>query len=476
MDESAVYTGVRFYLLAQEKENIPEEVLGNLSSVSLVIGDLITDQELCSAEVIMLYVMDEKWGKETVKAIRTQPNLFLKPLLIISERRVEELKEVADEEIVLPVSKFALSSSLEKILHISKKVTGLVGVSELVSESRIKEILLLRFLYTRNGYLLKPVRNLASSLGYSYPLVQLLLDVLPGNEVGLIEGLEETLMLKGELLDKVNLCPFCGHFQINFREVCPDCHSMKIEEEATIHHYRCAYVGKEKEFREGSELRCPKCRKELRHIGVDYERPIENFWCSACGSNFSEGIVECLCLNCGKIFSPENVPIKQIREYSLTPEGQQAAEKGILPGLGLMDILRKEIGFYKLEVFKELLGLEVLRCRRYKYSSTLVRVHITNFKDINAEWGVAHAQEVSREFSTFLERTFRETDVLTDISADEFLVIFTHTDVEKAKIALDRLKAMSSSLFKRKLDLEYYFLDLGAETGDAEAILERIKC
>jgi GGDEF domain-containing protein len=475
MDEKIFPQETKFYLWAEKEDGLSEEIGKKLKGISLVISDSITEGDGYAADIIMLYILSEKWGREAIRTIKTKPSLFLKPLLIFSAHPIKELREVVDEEIILPVSQITLDSKIEKLLSISHRLNELIDISEVGSQNNLKEILLLQFLYTRDDYLLNPIRNLASSLGYSYPLAQLLLDTAPGTEVELIEGLEENLLLKGKLVDKINLCPFCEHYQINFREVCPNCRSLNIKEESTIHHFRCAYVGREKEFRDGFVLRCPKCRKEIRHIGVDYDKPSEDLWCDDCGSNFSEPLVQCLCLHCAQTFSPEDTLLKLIKSFSLTPEGYRAAAEGILPSTSLMNILRKEIGFYTFEVFKELFRLEVLRCNRYQYDSTLVHLKIKNFREIIEQESISRARELRKEIAAVFKDTFRETDILTDISDNENLIIFTHTELEGTQIAIERLKERLNTLFKKKLDCEHSLLALQGETGDLESIWEKMK-
>lgn len=474
MDETELIKNAKFYLLA-EKEEINENIFKYLKDLNLEYGTNVTNEKLKAADVVMLYMTNNKKGEERIKEIRTQPNLFLKPLLVFLDENQSGLNGTVDDEIILPASRATLDSKIKKLLSISQKINRLNGFSEIGGDNRIKEILILQFLYTRNGYFLNPVRDLSSSIGYSYPLARLLIDGAPGNELELLEELEENLLLESKLIDKINLCPFCGHFQINFKEVCPQCHSLKINEEATIHHFRCAYVGREKEFKDALVLRCPKCRRELRHIGVDYDKPSEDLWCDKCGTNFSDSLVMCSCLNCGNTFSPENAIPKQIKKFSLTQEGYRAAEDGLFPSVNLMDILRQEIGLYRFEVFNELFRLEVNRCRRYEYNSMLIRLVINNLSKVINEGGIEHKKNVRKELGLFLKTVFRNTDILTELSENEYLIIFTHTESGGAERAMERLQEGIRTIFKSKIDLEYNMVNLKNENEDLESILVRMR-
>ncbi|MCB7129666.1 MAG: hypothetical protein J3T61_09030, partial [Candidatus Brocadiales bacterium] len=93
----------QFCLLAPKKRDVRKGLLEDLSGLSVEVVDSVTDSGLRSADVIMPYVKDEQWGKEAVKELRSRPEFFLKPLLILSERPLEQVTDVVDDVLVLPV-------------------------------------------------------------------------------------------------------------------------------------------------------------------------------------------------------------------------------------------------------------------------------------------------------------------------------------------------------------------------------------
>ncbi len=468
MKKKVPFAKAKLYLIAQKKEDVPASLLKNLKELSvedvtLAIGKSITGQKLYTADIILIHILNDELGREVIRGIKTQPKLFLKPLLVFSEKQHEWREEIVDSEIVLPVVQATLGLTIEKLLYIGNSANKYIGSAKDMSKEALEKVLILQYLYTREGHILEPKRDLDSNVGYSYTLIQTLLDLYCGEDVEMLEKLEKELLLKGELVDKINLCPHCKHFQINFREVCPNCHSLQLREEPTIHHFGCAYVGREREFLDGTALRCPKCRKEIRHIGVDYERPAENFWCSDCDAQASAGFVECYCLNCARTFPPENAYLKTIYRYSLAQEGRNVAERGILSDLSLTNFMIKENGLYRFEVFKELLSLEVLKCKRYKFNSTLVLITLKNFENIFKEEGITSAQKLNIEIASFLKNELEQTAIITDTKFDNFLVLLPHVDGKDAIAVLEELKEKSKSFFRVKLDLEYKLLTIAEE-------------
>ena len=474
MNRVAEKARTKIYMLAERAEDLDSRPFDD--SIELTVDHEIPPPGslAASADVISMYVRNEKWAEDAARSIRARSDLFLKPLFTLSDFQLSNLDSIVDAKIELPVEGGALNSRLARLMSISQRIGELRNVPAEPGAGRLNDILVLRYLLTRKGSHLGPVRDLSSSIGYSYPSIQSLAGSAPGEETKLLEDLEDALLLKGSVIDKLHLCPFCRHFQINFRETCPDCRSMNINEERTLHHFRCAYVGKEKDFKHGSILRCPKCGKEIRHIGVDYDRPGTNLWCGECNGNFSEPRVDCFCMNCAKTFSPEYALPETVKSFTLTQEGEKAAREGLLPETSLTEFLKKEFGFYKLEIFNEFLRLEVERCNRNNFDSTLGRVAIRNIDKAADEGGIVKARQWREDVALIFKDMLRESDILTEIAGDEILVILTHTDTRQAKVALGRVREKSERQVRRQIEIECRFLPLRGRSPDPDDIMADI--
>lgn len=114
-----------------------------------------------------------------------------------------------------------------------------------------------------------------------------------------------------ELVCVSHVCPECFDKTMIYHETCPKCSSVDISEHNMIHHFRCANISPEHTYMNGGRLVCPKCSRDLKHIGVDYDRPTTSYHCNQCSINFSEAKVICECENCLKKSPIESlVPIK----------------------------------------------------------------------------------------------------------------------------------------------------------------------
>ena len=128
---------------------------------------------------------------------------------------------------------------------------------------------------------------------------------------------------KSRFIDRVHICPSCGESHLLFIECCPKCKSSDIRQEQMIHHFRCANISPESSYNYDGQLVCPKCRRVLRHIGLDYDRPATIYTCT-CGNTFLASAMKVVCTNCNSITTPEELNPLDVWEYKLTPAGLKA--------------------------------------------------------------------------------------------------------------------------------------------------------
>lgn len=125
-------------------------------------------------------------------------------------------------------------------------------------------------------------------------------------------------------IEKIHLCPKCHSDYLIFAECCPKCKSSNIQSESVIHHFRCANISPESTYSFDDQLRCPKCKQFLRHIGVDYDRPSYVYLCNNCGNAFLQSDMKVLCTNCHSILETSELKPFDIVEYEFTSKGIHA--------------------------------------------------------------------------------------------------------------------------------------------------------
>ena len=156
--------------------------------------------------------------------------------------------------------------------------------------------------------------NVPSSISYNVALADA--DVVRESEKFVKGG-----FLKRDFFDRFHTCYRCSSARLHVREECPDCRSSELSEELYVHHYKCAYQGVELDFRRGDKLICPKCRQELTHFSVDYDKPGSVIICKRCGHAGSDPAIGFVCMECKTHIDGDAAAIKDVYSYSLTREG-----------------------------------------------------------------------------------------------------------------------------------------------------------
>lgn len=118
------------------------------------------------------------------------------------------------------------------------------------------------------------------------------------------------------VLDRILVCPCCNGVP-TFRMGCGSCGSGMTEPDVLIHHYACAHVGAESEYRKGSDLVCPKCRQTNLIAGSDFETVSGGQVCADCHSRISETELIGHCLSCQHRFPAVEAATMQLTAFQV---------------------------------------------------------------------------------------------------------------------------------------------------------------
>ena len=216
-----------------------------------------------------------------------------------------------------------------------------------------------------------------SPFAYSYPLAEEAFGCSSQEARVMLEDLVTEGLLERRLATKVHLCASCGWHTLNFVETCPRCRSLDIEIETVLHHFSCAYVGPWSEFKRGVDLYCPKCDEQLRHMGMDYERPADTYVCAGCEYAFTDSSVEAQCLRCRETTAAEEVPPFRIYEYIPTPKTTKAVDAGRITGLDIKSILFEDRSHtFRRDFLVFEVDREIYRARRYDSSLSMILMDV----------------------------------------------------------------------------------------------------
>lgn len=269
----------------------------------------------------------------------------------------------------------------------------------------------LYFLYLRDPASLVPVPDRRSESLYRYPAADAL--ALPGDDPDAwLDGLARRGLLVPEaVVDRTRHCPQCRSAHQHFIDVCPQCKSLQIRKATSLHCFTCGHVAPQDEFRDARGLACPNCHTSLRHIGVDYDKPLSQYMCMDCRHSFMDANIRARCLACGATADPEQLDVRGVANLRLSARGRAALRAGhVDETLAALDLQNYAVP----HDFKRLVDWALVVQRRHSdMHFSLVLIEIDDVAGLVERLGAARAFLVLNEFSRRLAETLREADVIT---------------------------------------------------------------
>lgn len=270
--------------------------------------------------------------------LRSDPQTLLTPILVAlrgASRGTHRLiatawKAYADAVLEGDAALWQPAMALSQLRQIDSRSWLHQPPEDRLPEAQRRQLLVLRWLTTRDLPALEPLRDPSSRGGYSYAPLDLV-----GPIESDLDALAQAGLLKKAVVDRVSICPHCEDARLLFREVCAACRSADVRRGEVVHHYACGHVQAEGFFRRGEKLICPSCGEGLRHVGIDYERPATLIQCGGCAWVAAEGVTEARCLGCGQLSLAHEVRERAVHRYVLTTVGGEAARRSVLPALPL---------------------------------------------------------------------------------------------------------------------------------------------
>lgn len=388
-------------------------------------------------DVLIVDGYDQQRALELLKKIRASVHeeVYLKPCFLLTFDKEPRPECAALVDGLL--SELSISDHLFSIEKIAKAIEEIKGVT---SNFKGRKVLLklIRYLYSRDGEL-SPVVSKHSHMGYTFPFLeanvhnedyQEVLDLL---NLGVERGYFHT-----EFVDTLHLCSNCMSGFINYREVCPKCDSRELTYQNTIHHFVCGNVGPEKDYVFKDRLKCPKCDRLLRHIGVDYDKPSLIVECSK-EHVFQEPKQETYCFNCNETNEVESLVDYAVLNYRLTASGADLATSGRLKKT---QELKEFEGFVSLNIFKTFLNVEQ---ERQKLSGKTSVVSFLNLM-LSPKTLKNHMEDMESftgELARLLRAQLHPTEIVTFQNDEVFLIISPEIE---AHAAADRFKKISDNL------------------------------
>jgi CheY-like chemotaxis protein len=263
-------------------------------------------------------------------------------------------------------------------------------------------------------------------------------DVIPAAERQCKNG-----FLQKEFFDRFHTCYRCSSSRLHIREECATCNSAQLREEAYIHHFRCGFQGVDTDFRHGDTLTCPKCRQELLHFSVDYDKPGTLLVCGQCGHAESEPTVGFLCMDCNAHCATDRAATIDIYSYKLTQEGIAFLKMGnALRGAG-----QRGIRFSDLPLdFVVALNTAAKKFNELQTPFTVVNLAYEHEREITREAGLRQFRQARDQFLENLTSLLRDKGVVVKGHSYDFCLLNAVRPDEAESIISEAAQDAATSL------------------------------
>jgi len=387
-------------------------------------------------------------------------SIYLVPVFILSiNNEIDSLTDALSDGVIHSLQEETFIGTYRVI---DQRIKQLQNTDNSDQEIKIQNKLL-RYHYTRHRRL-KPIVSAQSHTGYIYPLLSLHFENANTEEkYALLDKMVAKEYFKIRYEDVVHLCSNCFSGFLNYREVCPKCHSSDLHTENLVHHFVCAHVAPESDFINGDQMICEKCNRLLRHIGVDYDKPSLIYTCNNCGHHFQESVMHALCMNCTSIHNVDSLLERKIYNYELTALGEEAAIGGLLPSEQKESELNGFIGFSTFNIF---LKYEIERIRNSSKTSSIGSLSLKTPSAISSTMGVKY-NTVITEVADFIKNATLATDILSFINNNTFLIISPDNDKFRLESLLNNIRHSVQKLIDSNIDEVNIIVKIKAENIDS---------
>lgn len=286
-----------------------------------------------------------------------------------------------------------------------------------------------------------------------------------------LEGLANAgLLATGDFFDRTHVCDECASARLITQEICPSCQSAKLTVEDLLHHYRCAWQAPRSEFRHtarsetpGRDLACPKCRREPRHYGVDYDAAGTVSTCDSCGKWSTEPEVRFRCGDCGHAMRGADAPQRDWYAFSLTEAAREAVLRGRMPDVQLSSLLADAAGGCTPRDIAFLADWSQRVRARYGNEFSMLQISVD---------GIGHGRlrdDVLKLVADTVKEMTRTSDAICSLG-DDAIAFLAEIGPEGAEIVRGRIEERLQSQTRADAELTVTLYD----ADNAEVLIERL--
>lgn len=336
---------------------------------------------------------------------------------------------------------------------------------------------LIKYFWLRPDFVLQPYHDWQHARFYRYPLLEAL-SLDKSDSFEWLRNLANSKIIDPILLiDRQRECTDCRSSHLSFVDVCPNCLSIDIGMQASLHCFTCGCVDVQERFLHSGTLICPKCHTQLRHIGSDYDRPIENYRCHSCSQSFVEGEVQVRCAMCEKEMESNELIQNEIRNWRLSDKGRTIAFRGEVFDLSSgFD----QLNFISRELFIHDLDWMMITSRRYpNVNFSLFGIYFPNLPELVELFNHARLLQMLESFAQQLRSLLRTPDLSTRTAENMLWLLLPNTDEQGLFGFHKRIEgSMKLLLEQSEHKLDFRFISISSQKlsskENAELLLARL--
>lgn len=419
-----------WYVIGEEPSALGELAL---SSYKCLKNLTILFEEGGEPDALILALNNKDELNQCINAIRHHDEFYLIPLFIASRAEIQR--------------EFLVDGIASDVVSMTEIVSELTERALLLPQDDTatnEEKKLLRYLYTRPHLSIKCHFDVSNPYLVCYPMLDFFFLEEADYYHQLVDLERRSVLSPLTLHDEVQSCPVCEGCLLNFKNVCPKCQSIRIESQQFIHCFTCGFTAPESKFIVRDILECQNCHQKLRHIGIDYDRPVEDLVCHECNHTFMDPDVRVSCLNCTKSFEPTALETRKLYFYKIGERGIRMAKNQFDSELYQ---LKDNFNYVSNEYFYLFLSWTLAMCQRHKEMTfSLLAINVSNQKLLINDIGAREAHNIIEELFKALRQLLRTTDLCTRYQDEYVVFLCPQTSDEDVKNIDRKVKTMVDGL------------------------------
>ncbi len=129
---------------------------------------------------------------------------------------------------------------------------------------------------------------------------------------------------------RVIICPKCGSSHVYSKFTCPKCNSIELTRMEILEHSICGYTGVKDDFKNNTQIICPKCKIKLSKKRPRKNQPSEKKTtyqiigsvseCESCALRFEKPNTVQICQHCSTKFTYTNARYETLYSYQIKEE------------------------------------------------------------------------------------------------------------------------------------------------------------